>query len=167
LFPRATAFNHSCDPNCEFYNLGARLSVRTLRRVASGDALHVSYVPVSDSRACRRGALASQFCFRCACSRCGDGRQEEEEEEEADRQEAVKAEVDRPEAVNCQEVEGRQAVEEVVQAGDTQEAVRPVAAVDAVRVSTAADEHSREVCGGAERLQPMRAASDSGGRAEG
>ena len=28
LFPRATRFNHSCDPNAEFYNIGPTLHVR-------------------------------------------------------------------------------------------------------------------------------------------
>ncbi|KYF40709.1 putative histone lysine methyltransferase, SET [Toxoplasma gondii ARI] len=67
--------NHSCDPNCGVSSSGSEgggstLSVATLRAVAPGEELTVSYVDISLPLKARREMLLSSFGFLCRCSKC-------------------------------------------------------------------------------------------------
>jgi hypothetical protein len=63
-------FNHSCRPNCEFYNVGQTLCVRALVGVRAGEELTTGYVCLERSATQRRAELLSQYDFLCDCERC-------------------------------------------------------------------------------------------------
>eukprot|EP01052_Picozoa_sp_SAG31_P015266 SAG31_NODE_977_length_10615_cov_93.546786_1_plen_662_part_00 len=88
MFPGlGSAFNHSCSPNCtvhfEVRDCGPagdcseqhppRLVVRTIAPVASGEELTITYTDLYALKASRRGKLAAQYKFDCACPRCAEG----------------------------------------------------------------------------------------------
>lgn len=71
LFPEASRFNHSCDPNATFYSVqGGLLVVRAVRAVAAGEEVTISYVPAMTPRPVRQGALLERYGFLCECARC-------------------------------------------------------------------------------------------------
>lgn len=64
-------FNHSCEPNCNFVGLrDGQLEFRTLKQVAKGDELCVSYIDLYAPRNERRGNLLYTKQFWCKCRRC-------------------------------------------------------------------------------------------------
>eukprot|EP00966_Prymnesium_polylepis_P037625 873601-Prymnesium_polylepis.1 len=73
LYAKVALFNHSCWPTCARKDGGSgRASVYTVREVAVGEELTVSY---SDSLSLlptplRRVFLANSFGFQCGCDRC-------------------------------------------------------------------------------------------------
>ena len=72
LFEFSSKFSHSCDPNTK-YSLsdGDKLTHTTLRDVAPGEVLTVSYFPRSRwSTTVRRHLLARGKFFECGCMRC-------------------------------------------------------------------------------------------------
>lgn len=72
LFPLgAMFFNHSCEPNCNFVGLrDGQLEFRTLKQVAKGEELCVSYIDLFAPRNERRGNLLYTKQFWCKCKRC-------------------------------------------------------------------------------------------------
>lgn len=65
----ASFFNHSCAPNCCLD--GGRRVIATLRPVAAGEALTVSYMPQLYWPApLRQEHLAGHYYFHCRCERC-------------------------------------------------------------------------------------------------
>lgn len=64
-------FNHSCEPNCNFVGLrDGQLEFRTLKNVAIGEELSVSYIDLFAPRNERRGNLLYTKQFWCKCKRC-------------------------------------------------------------------------------------------------
>ncbi|KAJ3060849.1 hypothetical protein HDU98_003193 [Podochytrium sp. JEL0797] len=71
LFPLASMFNHSCEPNCSFVSSAhGKLIIRTLRPVEEGEEVCVSYVDLCTPRDDRRGKLLETKHFWCMCPRC-------------------------------------------------------------------------------------------------
>eukprot|EP00756_Hemistasia_phaeocysticola_P055352 Hpha_TRINITY_DN3127_c0_g1::TRINITY_DN3127_c0_g1_i1::g.96565::m.96565 len=72
LFPEATAFNHSCRPNC--YTLvtpGGRLCIRARAKVGRGEELTICYLGLQGGVAADRvGVLRGRFGFVCKCVEC-------------------------------------------------------------------------------------------------
>jgi hypothetical protein len=72
--------HHDCDPNCTVHvgppASGSQLTLRTLRPVAAGEALCISYCPIYLPRAARRAQLYQQHGFVCGCDRCEGGHPE-------------------------------------------------------------------------------------------
>lgn len=62
-------FNHSCEPNCALdHNNG---TIVTIRSVAAGEPLHISYIPqLYWPRLLRQEGLAERYFFTCRCTRC-------------------------------------------------------------------------------------------------
>ena len=73
-------FNHSCAPNLAFDCVPIRTAGRagsnlffalvSLRNIAPGEALCISYTSTADERAVRRKHLLSYYGFDCDCERC-------------------------------------------------------------------------------------------------
>lgn len=70
----ATLFNHSCVPNCEIVHALPKLTIRTIRAVALGEALTISYIDVAAPEYAnvrdRRERLEASYNFFCKCPRC-------------------------------------------------------------------------------------------------
>lgn len=78
LFPQASLFNHSCDPNCaQSFRVDeatgtVMMVVRTLRPVQDGEELTIAYIDLMQTRRKRREALWRGYAFECACRRCSN-----------------------------------------------------------------------------------------------
>jgi len=70
LFPSASMFNHSCEPNCVFVCNGRELSIRTVRAVAAGEQLSYTYTQLYQPSASRQQELLDSRFFNCRCARC-------------------------------------------------------------------------------------------------
>ncbi|RKO83582.1 hypothetical protein BDK51DRAFT_11615, partial [Blyttiomyces helicus] len=71
IFPRASYFNHSCDPNCECIQDGMIMTIRTKRPVEEGEAsLTISYIDTNLPLGARRARLQEEYFFTCGCERC-------------------------------------------------------------------------------------------------
>ncbi|CAE7336990.1 Smyd3 [Symbiodinium pilosum] len=72
IFWTLSRINHSCAPNCVFTNSPGRWGLRTLRPIAKGEELTISYLgeelllPTSQ----RKWLLWRSKCFVCQCLRC-------------------------------------------------------------------------------------------------
>jgi len=71
LYPNASYFNHSCEPNCtrEATDDGT-LYLSARRDIEAGEELCVSYVPLFRPREMRIAKLLREYGFRCQCPRC-------------------------------------------------------------------------------------------------
>eukprot|EP00927_Polykrikos_kofoidii_P078241 TRINITY_DN75094_c0_g1_i1.p1 TRINITY_DN75094_c0_g1~~TRINITY_DN75094_c0_g1_i1.p1 ORF type:complete len:579 (-),score=87.25 TRINITY_DN75094_c0_g1_i1:130-1866(-) len=63
LFVRGSAFNHDEEPNCVQSFVGRHLVVRTIRPVAIGEELTISYSELAEVSRARRAKLQSQYFF--------------------------------------------------------------------------------------------------------
>ncbi|PRP82387.1 hypothetical protein PROFUN_10163 [Planoprotostelium fungivorum] len=70
LFPLASYFNHSCEPNCFVSSSADVIEIITLRDVSEGEELTFRYIDVNQTRDKRRQQLWDSYQFMCACSRC-------------------------------------------------------------------------------------------------
>ena len=71
VFPSASRFNHSCEPNCaQSFDAFACVVVETTRAVVKGEELTIPYVDVALDAAARNQRLERNFAFQCACARC-------------------------------------------------------------------------------------------------
>jgi hypothetical protein len=76
LFPEASIFNHTCDPNVELtfaMNLNHEyvIEARILKPVMKGDQLFVSYIPNNNLPISRlHAALRDRWSFECQCPSC-------------------------------------------------------------------------------------------------
>ena len=76
LYPEATFFNHSCNPNCILSFDGRRLEAHTISPVAIDEELCIAYTELYALRDVRKQALQAAKHFDCMCTRCselGDG----------------------------------------------------------------------------------------------
>ncbi|KAH7027277.1 uncharacterized protein B0I36DRAFT_350838 [Microdochium trichocladiopsis] len=71
LFPVASRFNHSCDPNvlAEVSRAGIMYYIAT-RDIPEGEELRISYVPPNHNTGSRLKALMDGWEFMCDCPRC-------------------------------------------------------------------------------------------------
>ncbi|KNC87053.1 hypothetical protein, variant [Sphaeroforma arctica JP610] len=72
IYPLASNFNHSCDPNVVITFNGFELQARLIRNVHTGDEMTISYIDNAKPREERRNQLRKQYYFNCDCSLCGD-----------------------------------------------------------------------------------------------
>ena len=71
VYPLLSLANHSCDPNCKVtFSDSNMVSLITLREIASGEELTLSYVDVHANLEKRRGKLQARYGFHCVCSKC-------------------------------------------------------------------------------------------------
>ena len=70
LYPTASLFNHSCQPNTVAVFSGTRLSLRTVRPVFLGEQLFISYIETFQLKSERQAELQLQYHFTCGCERC-------------------------------------------------------------------------------------------------
>ncbi|KAJ3304969.1 hypothetical protein HDV03_002199 [Kappamyces sp. JEL0829] len=71
LFPLTAMLNHSCQPNA-VYATGdeGQMVVKSIRPIAEGEQVFVSYVDLFAPRWERRGVLLTTKFFWCECQRC-------------------------------------------------------------------------------------------------
>ncbi|KAK4445990.1 hypothetical protein QBC34DRAFT_305746 [Podospora aff. communis PSN243] len=62
--------NHSCEPNAFVFFEGNELKVRSLREIAPGEEITISYVDKNIDVAARRKLLQHEHFFECRCIRC-------------------------------------------------------------------------------------------------
>ena len=75
VYPSASRFNHSCEPNCaQRFDSFACVVVETTRAIKKGEELTIPYVDVSLDCATRNARLERAFFFRCDCARCAEER---------------------------------------------------------------------------------------------
>lgn len=75
LFPTVSMINHSCDPNCTHHFVVRQgepptVCVGALRRIAVGEEICYSYVPLLQDRSARARMLQMAYGFDCTCRRC-------------------------------------------------------------------------------------------------
>jgi SET domain len=70
MYPSASYFNHSCDPNVMKVRLGREVIFVTSREVQSGEELCISYGHTEKEVEERRSKLLDWWGFNCNCSRC-------------------------------------------------------------------------------------------------
>ncbi len=66
----ASLFNHACSPNCEIDAGHGWLEVVTLRDVAEGEELSISYIDVNRPSSARQKYLQKFYKFDCKCPLC-------------------------------------------------------------------------------------------------
>lgn len=75
VWPSASYFNHSCEPNVIKRRVGRTWVFEAGRRIGAGEELHISYLgaPGEEKRLAtreRRSRLEKTWGFRCICERC-------------------------------------------------------------------------------------------------
>jgi len=70
LYPSASYFNHSCEPNCEVFETGSILSIHPTRDIAEGDEVTIAYIDTKQTLHARRQQLHDTYFFHCQCTRC-------------------------------------------------------------------------------------------------
>ena len=65
--------NHSCDPNAHVFFEGGQLRVRSLKAIAAGEEITVSYTPSMLNVASRKVLLDHKYFFDCYCEFCEPG----------------------------------------------------------------------------------------------
>jgi len=74
LFARASKASHSCRPNCRAIEQDGAIELWTLRELAAGEHIFISYIQEEDELLAdtelRRRHLWDKFCFVCQCKRC-------------------------------------------------------------------------------------------------
>ncbi|KAK9842964.1 hypothetical protein WJX74_004976 [Apatococcus lobatus] len=76
IYRHASELNHSCSPNV-IYNFkhrkgqnGPQMALRSIKPVAAGEPLTISYVNVLAPVSERQGSLCARHKFNCTCERC-------------------------------------------------------------------------------------------------
>ena len=70
MYIPASLFNHACSPNCEIDAGHGWLEVVTLRDVAEGEELSISYIDVNRPSSARQKYLQKFYKFDCKCPLC-------------------------------------------------------------------------------------------------
>jgi len=70
MYPSASYFNHSCDPNVTKVRRGRRVLFVTSKYVEAGEELCISYGHTERELVERRQVLRDWWGFSCNCSRC-------------------------------------------------------------------------------------------------
>ena len=93
LYPSASYFNHSCEPNCEVFETGSILTIHPTRDIQAGQEVTIAYIDTKQTLHARRKQLQTTYFFHCQCTRCvreeaadmGSGGCDGEGEEEMER----------------------------------------------------------------------------------
>lgn len=70
VYPSASFFNHSCQPNACTVFEGTTLCISAIRDIAPGEEIVISYIDLGASLEHRRTELRKGFGFTCTCERC-------------------------------------------------------------------------------------------------
>jgi hypothetical protein len=71
LFPTASYFNHSCEPNCQVLQFQNEMRIECVRPVRAGEELTISYISgLNMSRKNRQSLLKMDYFFDCKCEKC-------------------------------------------------------------------------------------------------
>ena len=71
IFFIATKINHSCDPNCTYYNSDNNcMMFETMRDIDSEEELFDSYIDFTISKEERQKLLKEKYGFDCGCNKC-------------------------------------------------------------------------------------------------
>ncbi|KAF2070819.1 hypothetical protein CYY_007866 [Polysphondylium violaceum] len=72
VYVRNSFFNHSCDPNVNYWVLNNTLEVECslLRPVKEGEELCISYIDTTFKLKKRRAKLLEGYLFHCTCQKC-------------------------------------------------------------------------------------------------
>lgn len=70
IYPEASLFNHSCNPNCVASFRGSEMSIRALQPIVKGDELRISYVEQMQAGNAVRLDLKARYLFDCRCDTC-------------------------------------------------------------------------------------------------
>ena len=70
IIPTASYFNHSCYPNAFKMNVDGKVLIYSLREIAEGEEISISYVPHDYDQTTRLEILSTYFGFACRCIRC-------------------------------------------------------------------------------------------------
>ena len=70
LYPTASYFNHSCQPNCEVFETGSLLSIHPTRDIVAGEEVTIAYIDTQQPLRTRRQQLQTTYFFHCQCVRC-------------------------------------------------------------------------------------------------
>ncbi|KAI9136203.1 hypothetical protein BKA69DRAFT_1105683 [Paraphysoderma sedebokerense] len=70
LYLGASMINHSCNPNAVALFNGAKLHVKCIRPIKTGEEITINYVDTLQPTALRRQELKSNFFFSCSCELC-------------------------------------------------------------------------------------------------
>jgi hypothetical protein len=70
LYPGASFFNHTCDPNTVYVFNGKSMVFRALRPITAGEEVTISYIRLVGGKARRRAKLLSHYYFECTCALC-------------------------------------------------------------------------------------------------
>ncbi|KAI4520273.1 SET domain-containing protein [Schizophyllum commune Loenen D] len=70
VYVAGSYFNHDCAPNVRKIRRGRALQFVTMRDVALGEELCITYVDVQDTKASRAAQFAQHWNFVCGCARC-------------------------------------------------------------------------------------------------
>ncbi|KAK5583742.1 hypothetical protein RB653_005341 [Dictyostelium firmibasis] len=72
VYVRNSFFNHSCDPNVNYWVVNNTLEVECtlLKNVKEGDELTISYIDTTSPLNKRREKLLEGYLFNCLCTKC-------------------------------------------------------------------------------------------------
>ncbi|KAI9504490.1 hypothetical protein BX070DRAFT_222255 [Coemansia spiralis] len=72
LYLISSHITHSCDPNVQivFPDNSAKAAIKTLKHIAKGEELHVSFVDTSLDVATRQKVLKGSYRLTCTCEKC-------------------------------------------------------------------------------------------------
>ncbi|GAM20277.1 hypothetical protein SAMD00019534_034520 [Acytostelium subglobosum LB1] len=71
IYPTAAYLNHSCDPNCIWYNdNNGMMAFRSNRLIKAGEEATTTYIDIARPSIERRVSLMKHYSFYCQCSRC-------------------------------------------------------------------------------------------------
>ncbi|KAI1185443.1 hypothetical protein F5B17DRAFT_432545 [Nemania serpens] len=75
IFPKASMFNHSCDPNVSYAcsTKKNRWVGRARRDIAMGEELLIAYAPMHDTKRDRLAETKQAWNFDCHCAKCDEG----------------------------------------------------------------------------------------------
>ena len=71
IYISASAFNHSCRPNCDAIFDGTKLEIRAMQKFDSNKMVPtITYIDLKLSKEKRKAKLKEQYFFDCNCDRC-------------------------------------------------------------------------------------------------
>ena len=78
LVPSISLLNHSCDSNAHHLSEGLELVIRSMRKIAKGEEITISYIAPCLSAEERLKAVFTTYAFICQCNRCTEESEEQE-----------------------------------------------------------------------------------------
>lgn len=70
VFPEASYFNHSCNPNLRCEQDGVNLRIISLKHISKGTQLFISYIDTNLPLQARQAKLWQDYYFNCICDKC-------------------------------------------------------------------------------------------------